>query len=275
MKAEKARAIADKVVLDFKTGMSAKAISKKYKMHERHVAMLLCESGINPKEEYKKRLSDGTYKEAFSHHYEHGDSWYIARYGKPKEYYENQREIKQQEREIKERKKRIKKLICLISKHAAQRAKEEQRQEREMAEAEQYVPMTTICKHCNKEFVFYPSRERYGRRKPPLYCSKRCKNARNRKGRNAIQRLKAYGREDEYRDTIHLKDLVIRDQGKCYICSKEIDWNDYRVDQEGNFISGANYPTIEHVKPLVKGGTHTWENVKLAHHLCNAKKGVG
>ena len=38
------------------------------------------------------------------------------------------------------------------------------------------------------------------------------------------------------------------------------------------FISGNNYPSIDHVIPVSKGGTHTWDNVKLAHRHCNTMK---
>lgn len=31
--------------------------------------------------------------------------------------------------------------------------------------------------------------------------------------------------------------------------------------------------TIEHVIPLSKGGTHTWDNVRPAHAKCNFEKG--
>ena len=34
-----------------------------------------------------------------------------------------------------------------------------------------------------------------------------------------------------------------------------------------------NYPTIDHVMPLAKGGMHSWDNVRLAHHGCNSAKG--
>lgn len=32
--------------------------------------------------------------------------------------------------------------------------------------------------------------------------------------------------------------------------------------------------TVEHVTPLSKGGTHTWDNVRPAHATCNFQKGA-
>ena len=40
------------------------------------------------------------------------------------------------------------------------------------------------------------------------------------------------------------------------------------------FIAGREYPTIDHVVPLVLGGKHSWTNVKLAHLSCNSAKGA-
>ena len=34
----------------------------------------------------------------------------------------------------------------------------------------------------------------------------------------------------------------------------------------------AKYPTVDHIVPLSKGGTHTWNNVQLAHMACNSGK---
>jgi 5-methylcytosine-specific restriction endonuclease McrA len=33
--------------------------------------------------------------------------------------------------------------------------------------------------------------------------------------------------------------------------------------------------TVEHIIPICKGGTHTWDNVAPAHYLCNMNKGDG
>lgn len=71
---------------------------------------------------------------------------------------------------------------------------------------------------------------------------------------------------------ITLEKLYQRDYGTCWLCGGQCDWNDYQRTEEGYFIVGKNYPSIDHVKPLAKGGLHSWINVKLAHHYCNTLK---
>ena len=72
---------------------------------------------------------------------------------------------------------------------------------------------------------------------------------------------------------ITLNKLYERDNGVCYLCGRVCEWTDCEW-RDGVFIVGRNYPTIEHLKPLSKGGTHTWSNIKLACLSCNSKKGV-
>ena len=61
--------------------------------------------------------------------------------------------------------------------------------------------------------------------------------------------------------------LIERDGLICYLCGKTLDFNDRRW---GNL--GPDYPTIDHVIPLAKGGRHSWENVRLCCGLCNTTK---
>lgn len=51
----------------------------------------------------------------------------------------------------------------------------------------------------------------------------------------------------------------------CCICGDKID----RRLRKPNYMAA----TIEHIRPLSKGGTHTWDNVKPAHAKCNFNKG--
>lgn len=71
---------------------------------------------------------------------------------------------------------------------------------------------------------------------------------------------------------ITLDRLYRRDRGVCYMCGEECDFNDKEITNEGHFVVGPYYPSVDHVKPLAKGGKHSWNNVKLSHHLCNSFK---
>lgn len=68
-----------------------------------------------------------------------------------------------------------------------------------------------------------------------------------------------------------LQQLYERDKGICYICNKKCDYEDY-VYRGNTFIAGNYYPSIDHVIPLCKGGTDEWDNLKLAHRICNSYK---
>ena len=52
----------------------------------------------------------------------------------------------------------------------------------------------------------------------------------------------------------------------CNICEEPID----RRLRFPNRMAA----TVEHVTPLCKGGTHTWDNVRPAHAQCNFDKGA-
>ena len=84
------------------------------------------------------------------------------------------------------------------------------------------------------------------------------------------KRIKNNGRIDK---DICLRSLYERDKGICHICGDHCDYSDHKVTDEGYFIAGLRYPSIDHVIPLSKGGTHTWDNVKLACFGCNSLKG--
>ena len=64
--------------------------------------------------------------------------------------------------------------------------------------------------------------------------------------------------------------VVVKKDAKtaiCQICGKPTDKDDIT-----NGHIGRLYPTLDHIIPLSKGGTHTWDNVQLAHMSCNAGK---
>ena len=81
------------------------------------------------------------------------------------------------------------------------------------------------------------------------------------------RRAKRYGCS-EFDESITLRLLICRDKGICQICGKPVNMADIK---SGHI--GRHYPTLDHIIPLSKGGSHTWDNVQLAHMGCNAGKG--
>lgn len=115
------------------------------------------------------------------------------------------------------------------------------------------------CIECNAPFV--------GTRANASFCSDECKRRyANRKHDKRIQRAAVID------DSITLKKLMSRDNCTCWICGGKCNPEDHSIDRNGAFIVGPDYPSIDHVYPLSRGGAHTWENVKLAHHYCNTLK---
>lgn len=130
------------------------------------------------------------------------------------------------------------------------------------------------CECCGKKY--------FTQYKTTLYCSDACKRKAKvrRKERDPeyrkakkkyktqsryIARAKKYGCQYEYGITI--KSVYKRDDGICKICGKPCDINDKTYGDFGPF-----YPSVDHIIPLSKGGSHTWDNVQLAHVSCNSYK---
>jgi 5-methylcytosine-specific restriction endonuclease McrA len=58
---------------------------------------------------------------------------------------------------------------------------------------------------------------------------------------------------------VDLQAVWERDQGICYLCGKAIDPTNCHFD---------------HVVPIIKGGSHSEENIRATHARCNLKKGA-
>lgn len=113
------------------------------------------------------------------------------------------------------------------------------------------------CNNCSKVFETNSGHS---------YCSEYCLNYnKNRRKENKktkiYKELKAKG---VYDSSITLDKLLERKGTICYLCGKETKLD---VDKNDNL-----YPSIKHVQPLTKQGAHTWDNVKVAHRICNSTK---
>lgn len=72
---------------------------------------------------------------------------------------------------------------------------------------------------------------------------------------------------------ISLETLRRRDNNICWICGKETNPTDYKTIN-GTIVVGDNYPSIDHLLPIARGGLHQWENIRLAHKGCNQQRGA-
>ena len=70
---------------------------------------------------------------------------------------------------------------------------------------------------------------------------------------------------------ITIEKLYTRNNGICALCGGQCDYNDYELRGQ-QIIVGNKYPSIDHIILISKGGTHTWDNIQLAHKQCNSIK---
>lgn len=146
------------------------------------------------------------------------------------------------------------------------RVKEHEERERE------FLDTVHVCKECGREFTLRELREDnpWNFTSKPTFCCTSCRNRWHR--REDRHRRRERGEQKGY-GNVSLLALEERDNHTCYLCGTKTDRSDYRVDESGNFIAGPSYPSIDHVVPLSKGGTHDMSNVRLACCRCNAIKG--
>lgn len=123
-----------------------------------------------------------------------------------------------------------------------------------------------VCVECGKIFDATNGNQKY--------CSIECSNRRDNRIKEINRRTKLK-KNGKINWDISLSKLIKRDKNICHICGSKCSSKDYTIDKGNNFIVGADYPSIDHVIPVSKGGTHTWDNVKLAHHYCNSIKSDG
>lgn len=113
------------------------------------------------------------------------------------------------------------------------------------------------CEYCGDDF--------YSRYHEQKYCSEKCKRKSKRRKSSYRGRCRNYG--VYYDPTVTREKVISRDNGVCQICGKVCDENDLRWG-----TLGPDFPTLDHVVPLAKGGTHTWGNVQCACASCNSDK---
>ena len=70
------------------------------------------------------------------------------------------------------------------------------------------------------------------------------------------------GQDENFEFVCYEKNKKIR--VKCKKCGLECIYGDDPL--------ALLYPTMDHIIPISKGGGHTWDNVQIAHRICNINK---
>lgn len=127
------------------------------------------------------------------------------------------------------------------------------------------ISMIHECKTCGKRIV------------RNVYCSKECIKEANREKEREYWRINEIKRRAKIRGVLLDRDITVKklyekEKGICWICGTMTDLDDYVVTDK-TVICGNNYPSVDHVIPLSLGGKHSWNNVHLAHRICNSYKG--
>jgi 5-methylcytosine-specific restriction endonuclease McrA len=110
----------------------------------------------------------------------------------------------------------------------------------------------TSCTWCGARYVV---RLRSG--KAAEYCSRKCHS----KAKGARRRATIRGAE---REPVSRAQVFARDGWNCHLCGDPIDREAVAPEPLA--------PTLDHVVPLARGGSHTMRNLRPAHFICNARK---
>lgn len=118
-----------------------------------------------------------------------------------------------------------------------------------------------VCVQCGKLFSI-----------DSAFNTKTCSDECRRKWKNK-SRDNRIPKEQIVDTDITLDRLFKRDNGICWICGKQSTLDDWQYSKNGKRYPGDNRAEIDHVIPVSRGGLHSWDNVRIAHHKCNHNKG--
>ena len=154
--------------------------------------------------------------------------------------------------------KRVQREEARRASKAAERKALREAQAKEKAAAKEAKEHEVICKTCGCVFVT--------RKTQAATCSPEC--AKKYQNNHKDNRLKGMPKDR----SITLGRLIARDNNICWLCGGLCDMQDHKHNDNGVFIAGPTYPSIDHIVPIAKGGAHQWDNVALAHMRCNVIK---
>lgn len=125
---------------------------------------------------------------------------------------------------------------------------------------ERHVGKVCVCKACGQQFA-----PEYGTKKRAS-CSTICDKvllARMRRDSKATRRARKRG---AFVQPVGIAYVRRRDKDRCGICHQLVDVNAK--------APAPLSPSIDHILPLSRGGSHEPRNVRLAHLICNSRRGA-
>jgi 5-methylcytosine-specific restriction endonuclease McrA/lambda repressor-like predicted transcriptional regulator len=274
-----------------KQGYTLKQLAEKYGMNDNTIGLICKEYGLNKPEYRVKGIISEEKREELRRRNRHSEDWVREKIDKGFEYVGGFKDVdsyitlkckecgyifersfitirKGRRTECPECKRMAKIQREIEQKEEAERRQREQtynklvKQFKDETNKYRHCKQTTMktCKCCGN--IFFTD-------KKINYCSKRCVNRVSNKNSEHARRTRM--KEQMVDKDITIEGLYNRDNGKCALCGGKCEWDDY-TKKDNYFIAGNFYPSIDHIIPLSKGGLHSWENVQLAHRICNTRK---
>ena len=117
------------------------------------------------------------------------------------------------------------------------------------------------CERCKGKGTFLRREARYAQASPAV----------QRQKRRAVQYSKSERRNGPSDRYLTWRSIWDANHGRCYLCGLPCDPKDCGW-KNGGFVTGWRYPTLDHMVPIIRGGKHKCDNVRLAHKWCNMIK---
>ncbi len=115
------------------------------------------------------------------------------------------------------------------------------------------------CKECGK--IVIPKYENSNSKRKD-FCSDKCMNKYGNRNRHLIERVRKH---NNYYESVNPLKVFMRDGWRCQLCGKQLKKKD-----RGKIIDKA--PELDHIIPLSKGGSHSYQNTQCACRKCNGEK---
>lgn len=145
-----------------------------------------------------------------------------------------------------------------------QRKKKEEAEAIKKIEKRFYEAAHTVEKECAICGTVFYCLDSVNRKTCSSECSQKFKRAKRRKD-DRIPKDRIYDRD------INNHRLYVRDKGICWLCGGACEWDDVTTT-DGKIRYGNKYPSVDHIIPISLNGTHSWDNVRLAHLGCNISR---